>query len=84
MFFFYFVIFLVSTLLLVLSGCDLFSSFSAVLSTLSNLGIGFGLASDNYMLSNIFSKWILIFTMLFGRLELFALLVLLIPFFWKE
>lgn len=83
-FFIYFLIFFASVLALVFSGIDLFSAYSAVLSTLSNLGMEFGLIPDNYIFINNFSKWVLIFAMLFGRLELFTILVLLTPSFWKE
>jgi len=83
-FFIYFLIFFISIFLLICTGIDFISAFVIVLSTLSNLGMGFGIISDNYLFINTFSKWILIFIMLFGRLELFTLLVVLTPSFWKE
>jgi len=67
-------------------GLDLISAFSAVATTLGNVGPGLGLVNP---LSNFFEvpqvgKWLLSFCMLLGRLEIFTVLVLFIPDFWKK
>ena len=80
------VIFVVSFLLISLEGNDMVSNFTAVLTTLDNVGPG--LAKDgpsrNYDFFNPFSKLILIFDMLAGRLELYPILLLFHPRLWKE
>ncbi|WP_289237529.1 potassium transporter TrkG, partial [Escherichia coli] len=52
--------------------------------TLNNLGPGLGVVADNFTSMNPVAKWILIANMLFGRLEVFTLLVLFTPTFWRE
>jgi trk system potassium uptake protein TrkH len=52
--------------------------------TLNNLGPGLGVVADNFASMNPTAKWILIANMLFGRLEVFTLLVLFTPTFWRE
>ncbi|BAC24268.1 trkH [Wigglesworthia glossinidia endosymbiont of Glossina brevipalpis] len=80
----YILILIISTLILISTGIDYFSSFSSVAATLNNVGIGFGVVENNFFNLNDFSKWILILTMLFGRLEIFTLLIILTPTFWRE
>jgi trk system potassium uptake protein TrkH len=85
-FFLYISTAIVATLCLAFMGLDLISAFSAVATTLGNVGPGLGLVNP---LSNFFEvpqagKWILSFCMLLGRLEIFTVLVLLIPDFWKK
>jgi len=60
------------------------TAFSAVTACLNNLGPGLGAVSDNYAEMNGASKLILTATMLLGRLEIFTLLVLLTPAFWRS
>lgn len=71
-------------LLLTATGVDLVTAFSAVTATLTNLGPGLGEVADNYADLNTKGKWILSFTMLLGRLELFTLLVLFSRTFWRS
>ena len=63
------------------------TSISAAATSISNVGPGLGEIigpNGNFsQLSNI-SKWILSFAMILGRLELFAILVLFVPSFWKK
>ena len=66
------------------TGVDLVTAFSAVTACLNNLGPGLGAVSDNYAEMNAASKLILTATMLLGRLEIFTLLVLLTPAFWRS
>ncbi|MBD1227102.1 MULTISPECIES: Trk system potassium transporter TrkH [Xenorhabdus] len=80
----YALVFVVSMLLLIATGVDEFSAFSAIAATLNNLGPGLGVVADNFTTMNPAAKWILVVTMLFGRLEVFTLLVLFTPTFWRE
>ncbi len=79
----YILVFAVMVLLLMASGLDQVTSFSAVAGTLNNLGPGLGEVGPNYSGINDFSKWVLVFSMLLGRLEIFTVLVLLSPAFWR-
>ncbi|HXH03573.1 MAG TPA: potassium transporter TrkG, partial [Candidatus Competibacteraceae bacterium] len=74
----------VLTLLLVGSGLDVLSAFSAVAACLNVMGPGLGVVASNMIGVSDAGIWILIFTMLLGRLELFTLFVLLTPAFWRK
>jgi trk system potassium uptake protein TrkH len=63
---------------------DLMTSFSAVAASINNLGPGLGDVGLHYANLNDPAKWILCFAMLLGRLEIFTLLVLLTPAFWRK
>ncbi|MEA1890374.1 MAG: TrkH family potassium uptake protein [Pseudomonadota bacterium] len=71
-------------LLMMMSGSDIVTAFSATAACLNNLGPGLGEVADNYRSVSDSGKWILSFAMLLGRLELFSLLVVLTPAFWKR
>ncbi len=76
--------FSIMMLLLMASGLDQVTAFSALAACLNNLGPGLGDVGANYMGINDFSKWVLCFAMLLGRLEIFTLLVILTPSFWQR
>ena len=80
----YIISFIVLLLGILISGLDFESAFSAVGACLNNLGPGLGAVSENYSQITSFSKGILAFAMLLGRLEIFTLLVLLTPMFWEK
>ena len=83
----YIVIFFVIAALLSLSGLDFTTSISGAATSISNVGPGLGeLIGPNGNFSQLpnFSKWVLSFGMLLGRLELFAILVLFLPSFWQK
>ncbi len=80
----YVFVFLTVLLLLMLSGLDFLTSFSAVAATINNLGPGQGEVLYNYASISDVNKWILSFSMVVGRLEIFTLLVIFIPDFWKK
>ncbi len=85
--FLYVVIFFLITALLSTSGLDLTTSISAAATSISNVGPGLGdIIGPNGNFSNLsdFSKWVLSLAMILGRLELFAVLVLFIPSFWRK
>jgi trk system potassium uptake protein TrkH len=81
----YLMIFLVGSIILSIGGYDLVTSIGAVATTLGNVGPGIGLVGpvDNFSFFSPFAKIFLCFLMLLGRLELFTVLVLFTPFFWK-
>ena len=81
----YIIIFFIITAMLSLSGLDFTTSISGAATSISNVGPGLGeLIGPNGNFSQLpdFSKWILSFGMILGRLELFAILVLFLPSFW--
>ncbi|HFE4500875.1 TPA: Trk system potassium transporter TrkH [Klebsiella pneumoniae] len=80
----YALVFIISMLAIIATGVDDFSAFASVVATLNNLGPGLGVVADNFATMNPVAKWILIANMLFGRLEVFTLLVLFTPTFWRE
>ena len=82
----YIFIFAFSMLLIALNNFDLITNFSAVAATLNNIGPGLSLVgpSGNFSMFSDFSKLVLIFDMLAGRLELFPLLLLFVPNTWKR
>jgi len=71
-------------LLLMANGLDQETAFSAVVACLNNLGPGLGQVAANYSSLSDFSLNVLSLAMLFGRLEIFTLLVLFTPAFWKS
>ncbi len=83
----YIIIFFIITAMLSLSGLDFTTSISGAATSISNVGPGLGeLIGPNGNFSQLpdFSKWILSFGMILGRLELFAILVLFLPSFWVK
>ena len=76
--------FSVMHLFLMATGLDVITSFSAVTACLNNLGPGLGEVGANFSTINVPAKWMLCFAMLLGRLEIFTLLVVLTPAFWKR
>lgn len=80
----YVAVFVIMMLLLMLVGNDQVTAFSAVAATINNLGPGLGEVSANYASLGGFEKWVLCFAMLLGRLEVFTLLVLFMPAFWRK
>ena len=79
----YAAVFIICMLLLLAAGMDDMSAFTAVAACLNNLGPGLGEVAANFSSINDFSKWVLVIAMLFGRLEIFTLLVLFTPAFWR-
>lgn len=80
----YVAVFVIMMLLIMASGIDQITAFSAVAATMNNLGPGLGDVGANYAGINDFSKWVLCVSMLMGRLEIFTLLVLFTPAFWRK
>jgi len=85
--FLYLVIFFLITAFLSLSGLDFVTSISGAATSISNVGPGLGSIigpSGNFSSLPEISKWILSLGMILGRLELFAILVLFLPSFWRN
>ncbi len=80
----YVICFTVMSLILAASGLDLVTAFSAVAACINNLGPGLGEVGSNYAGLNDTAKWVLCVAMLLGRLEIFTLLVLFTPTFWRK
>ncbi len=83
----YFIIFFIIAALLSLTGLDLITSLSGAATSISNVGPGLGsIIGPNGNFSSLpdISKWILSLGMILGRLELFAILVLFLPSFWRN
>jgi trk system potassium uptake protein TrkH len=82
----YIVLFAIGALLVSLMGFDLPTSFGAVAATLGNVGPGLGDvgAVDNYAAFPAIGKWLLSFFMLLGRLELYTVLILFAPAYWRR
>jgi len=80
----YLAILVIMVRMLVASGLDALTSFSAIAASLNNLGPGLGDVFANYTVLETFPKWVCIAGMVLGRLEIFALLVLFTRAFWQE
>jgi trk system potassium uptake protein TrkH len=82
----YIAIAMAAMLALTLLGVDMVTSISGVAATLGNIGPGLGLvnASSTYAELPQAAKWLLSICMLLGRLEIYTVLVLLVPDFWKK
>jgi trk system potassium uptake protein TrkH len=74
------------TLIMVFSGLDIVTAFSAVVASLNNTGPGLGQVgpSTTFEILDDFQTWVCTIAMLLGRLEIFTLLVVLTPAFWKK
>jgi trk system potassium uptake protein TrkH len=79
-------VFIVAALIMASLGLDLISAFASVAASLGNIGPGLGLVgpTKNYMAIPFVGKWVLIFCMLLGRLEIYTVIVLLMPEYWRK
>ena len=80
----YILFFLIFMFILMFQNLDFFSSFSGTAAAINNLGPGLGELSENYSSLNNFSKITLAAAMIVGRLELFGVLVLMLPAYWRS
>ncbi len=82
----YIIIFAFGTLVMSMLGLDFETAIGASVATLGNIGPGIGDVgpTGNYAAIPLFGKWFLSFLMLLGRLELFTVLIILTPAFWKK
>ena len=79
-------IFLISAVALAGIGVDFVTSFGAVAATLGNIGPGFGTVGpvENFATIPVAGKWLLVWCMLLGRLEIFTVLIMVVPEFWRK
>lgn len=84
--FLYIFVFVLAALIMMALGLDIISACSSVAATLGNVGPGLGIIGPTYTYASIPSlgKWVLSSCMLLGRLELYTVLVLLVPDFWRR
>jgi trk system potassium uptake protein TrkH len=79
-------LFILSAFLLAAMDVDVVTSFSAVAATIGNIGPGLGVVgpTDNYVHIPFLGKWLLILCMLLGRLEIYTIIILFVPEFWRK
>ncbi|MFZ1520452.1 MAG: TrkH family potassium uptake protein [Ignavibacteriaceae bacterium] len=82
----YLAFFVIGSLLLTITGLDIKTSMGSVAACMANIGPGLGMTgpAGNYSEVSVFGKWLLSFLMLLGRLELFTVLIIFTPYFWKK
>ncbi len=82
----YTIIIIIGTFVLSLSGLGFIESMSGMITCMSDVGLGLGQLGPTHSFSEIpvFSKWFLAFVMIVGRLEVYSVLLLLTPEFWKK
>ena len=84
--FVYFMTVVVFTFLMMVSGLDLITALTAIIACITNAGPGLGSVgpSHSYAELSFFQKWLCTIVMLLGRLEIFTVLILFTPNYWKK
>ena len=79
-------LFALNSVLLAGLGVDFMTAFTAVASAIGNVGPGFGTVgpTENYARIPVLGKWLLTWCMLLGRLEIFTVIILVVPEFWRK
>ena len=79
-------LFALSSVILAGLGVDFITAFGAVAGTIGNIGPGFGMVgpAENYAAIPYLGKWLLIWCMLLGRLEIYTVIIVLVPEFWRK
>jgi trk system potassium uptake protein TrkH len=82
----YLSLFILAVIIMSSIGLDIVTSFASVAATIGNVGPGFGLVGPvkNYLSIPDLGKWCLIFCMLLGRLEIYTVIILLAPAYWRK
>ena len=82
----YLLVFVIATILLAAMGVDLLTAVGATASCIGNIGPGFGSVgpAENFAHLPAAGKWLLSWCMLAGRLEIYTVIILLVPEFWKK
>jgi trk system potassium uptake protein TrkH len=85
-FFLYIFLLLVVAMIVATSGAGVLTSFTTALATVGNIGPGFGMIgpTENYAFYPDYVKWVLSAAMIIGRLEIYTILVLFTPMFWRK
>jgi len=84
--FLYFMTVVTLTFALLISGLDFISAFSAIIACINNAGPGLGVVgpAGNFGVLTDFQTWVCTIAMLVGRLEIFTVLILFTPHFWRR
>jgi len=79
-------LFAFSTVLIASMGVDFVTSLASVAATIGNIGPGLGMVGpvDNFAQIPYLGKWVLIWCMLLGRLEIYTVIILFVPEFWRK
>ena len=79
-------LFVLASLIMACLGLDLISAFASVAASIGNIGPGLGIVgpAKNYLAIPVVGKWVLILCMLLGRLEIYTVIVLLTPEYWRK
>lgn len=79
-------LFVISAMIMALLGLDIVSAFASVAACIFNVGPGLGAVGpvQNYLTIPFIGKWVLIFCMLLGRLEIYTVIVLMMPEYWRK
>ena len=79
-------LFVTASLIMAALGLDFVSSFSSVAATIGNIGPGFGVVGPvrNYLDVPLVGKWVLVLCMLLGRLEIYTVIVMFAPAYWRK
>lgn len=80
----YMILFAVLMVLMMITGADQVTAFSAIAACMTNYGVGLGEVSSNFTSLSEPAKWLCVIAMLLGRLEIFPLLVIVTPSFWRR
>jgi len=82
----YIALFVICSIILAGIGVDFMTSLGAVASSIGNIGPGFGMVGpvENYSQIPVAGKWLLIWCMLLGRLEIYTVIILIVPEFWRK
>jgi trk system potassium uptake protein TrkH len=80
----YMILFAVLMVLMMIAGADHTTAFSAIAACMNNYGVGLGEVSSNFRSISEPGKWLCVIAMLLGRLEIFPLLVIATPSFWRR
>ncbi len=79
-------LFILSSIVLAGMGVDMMTAFGAVAACIGNIGPGFGTVgpTENFAYLPVLGKWLLAWCMLLGRLEIYTVIILFVPEFWKK
>ena len=82
----YLTLFIVAVIIMSAMGMDIITSFASIAATIGNVGPGFGLVGplNNYLFVPDLGKWVLIFCMILGRLEIYTVIIMLAPVYWRK
>jgi trk/ktr system potassium uptake protein len=83
-YFLYVFVYCTFSLAVTATGVDIITAFGSMAGCLNNMGVGYGATSANFGVLNPTAKWLLVAAMLLGRLELFPVLMLLTPSYWRN